>query len=46
MLTASNDTELRVCDSCGKERECYVERKLDTEQALCVYCLSTMYCFL
>lgn len=45
MLTASSNTELRICDSCGKERECYVERKLDTDQALCVYCLSVMYCF-
>lgn len=45
MLNASSEIEYRICDCCGKESDCYVERKFDTEQALCVYCLSVMYCY-
>jgi len=46
MLTASSKSEYRICDCCGEERECYVERKYGNEQALCVYCLSTLYCYM
>lgn len=45
MLTASSETEYRICDCCGKERDCFVKRNFNTEQALCAYCLSVMYCF-
>lgn len=45
MLTASSETEYRICDYCGKERKCFVERKLDSEQAMCAYCLAVMYCY-
>lgn len=46
MLTASSDSEYMKCDSCGKERECYVQHKHGNTQALCVYCLSTVYCYM
>lgn len=46
MLSASSESEYMKCDSCGQERECFVQRKYDNEQALCVYCLSAIYCYL
>lgn len=46
MLSASSETGYRICDCCGKERECYLERRGESEQALCVYCLAAVYCYL
>lgn len=46
MLTASSESKYMECDCCGKKRECFVQCKFGNEQALCVYCLSTVYCYM
>ncbi|SFL94765.1 hypothetical protein SAMN04490355_102734 [Pelosinus propionicus DSM 13327] len=46
MLSASSDSKYIKCDSCGQARECYVQFEHNNEQALCVYCLSAIYCYL
>lgn len=46
MLSASSESKYMICDACDQERECFVQRKHGHEQALCVYCLSTIYCYM
>lgn len=46
MLTASSESKYTKCDSCGKERECFIQGKFDKEQSLCVFCLSAIYCYM